>query len=157
MELSTTKFFALSAAIGTLALAVLVAEVLSRRPQSAPTMHTFEPRTFRAQRGFGDARLEAFALNVLADVELRSGDTKASCAILNATLDLELRRKIGDRFGEAESLFTQAPLARAKGRDADVVGLLGDARRRRVEIGDRPGIAECNAELARLPQRPVPA
>ncbi len=31
------------------------------------------------------------------------------------------------------------------------------ARRRRVGIGDRPGIAECNAELARLPQRPVPA
>ena len=111
MELSTTKFFALSAAIGTLALAVLVAEVLS----------------------------------------------KGAGAILNATLDLELRRKIGDRFGEAESLFTQAPLARAEGRDADVVGLLGDARRRRVEIGDRPGIAECNAELARLPQRPVPA
>lgn len=110
MELSTTKFFALSAAIGTLALAVLVAEVLSK-----------------------------------------------GGAILNATLDLELRRKIGDRFGEAESLFTQAPLARAEGRDADVVGLLGDARRRRVEIGDRPGIAECNAELARLPQRPVPA
>jgi hypothetical protein len=102
-------------------------------------------------------RLEAFALNVLADVELRSGDTKASCAILNATLDLELRCTIGDRFGEAESLVTQAPLARAKGRDADVVGLLGDARRRRVEIGDRPGIAECNAELARLAQRPVPA
>jgi hypothetical protein len=50
------------------------------RPQSAPPMHTFEPRTFRAQRGLGDARLEAFALNVLADVELRSGDTKASCA-----------------------------------------------------------------------------
>ena len=69
----------------------------------------------------------------------------------------ELRRKIGDRFGEAESLFTQAPLARAEGRDADVVGLLGDARRRRVEIGDRPASAECNAELARLPQRPVPA
>jgi hypothetical protein len=34
------------------------------------------------------------------------------------------------------------------------IGLLGDARRRRVEIGDRPGIAECNAEVARLP---VPA
>ena len=110
MELSTTKSFALSAAIGTLALAVLVAEVLSK-----------------------------------------------GGAILNATLDLELRRKIGDRFGEAESLFTPAPLARAEGRDADVVGLLGDARRRRLEIGDRPGIAECNAELARLPQRPVPA
>ena len=31
------------------------------------------------------------------------------------------------------------------------------ARRRRVGIGDRPGIAECNAELARLPRRPVPA
>ena len=110
MEVSTTKFFALSA-IDTLALAVRVAEVLS----------------------------------------------KEAGAILNATLDLELRRKIGDRFGEAESLFTQAPLTRAEGRDADVVGLLGDARRRRVEIGDRPGIAECNAELARLPQRPVPA
>jgi hypothetical protein len=51
-----------------------------RRPQSAAPMHTFEPRTFRAQRGLGDARLGAFALNVLADVELRSGDTKASCA-----------------------------------------------------------------------------
>jgi hypothetical protein len=110
LELSTTKFFALSA-IGTLAPAVLVAEVLA----------------------------------------------KGAGAILNATLDLELRRTIGDRFGEAESLFTQAPLARAEGRDADVVGLLGAARRRRVEIGDRPGIAECNAELARLPQRPVPA
>ena len=111
MELSTTKFFALSA-IGTLALGVAL----------WPMFRRYE-----------------------------------ACAILNATLDLELRRKIGDRFGEAESLFTQAPLARAEGRDADVVGLLGDARRRRVEIGDRPGIAECNAELARLPQRPVPA
>ena len=37
-----------------------------RRPQSAPTMHTFEPRTFRARRALGDTRLEAFALNVLA-------------------------------------------------------------------------------------------
>ena len=53
--------------------------------------------------------------------------------------------------------LAQAALARAEGRDADVVGLLGAARRRRVEIGDRPGIAECNAELARLQQRPVPA
>jgi hypothetical protein len=77
--------------------------------------------------------------------------------ILNATLDRELRRMIGDRFGDAESVLTQAPLARAEGRDADVVALVGDARHRHVEIGDRPGIAECSAELAQLPQRPVPA
>ena len=114
-------------------------------------VHKDNPTLSPAGEGCGDDNWQA---------ELPVGDTGRvfdMVTILNATLDLELRRKSATGSAKSESLFTQAPLARAEGRDADVVGLLGDARRRRVEIGDRPGIAECNAELARLPQRPVPA
>ena len=59
--------------------------------------------------------------------------------------------------GEAESLFTQAEFARAEGREADALPLVDEARRLRVEIGDRPGIAECDAALARLGQGRVTA
>ena len=46
--------------------------------------------------------------------------------------------------------------AAALGQSVQSVDIAAE-RRRRVEIGDRPGIAESNAELARLPQRAVPA
>jgi hypothetical protein len=60
-----------------------------------------------------------------------------------------LRRAEGDRYGEAESRALLAAAARAKGDEATSFALLQQSREIRQAIGDRAGVAECDAELAR--------
>ena len=62
---------------------------------------------------------------------------------------LALRRAEGDRYGEAESLALLAAAASARGDEATSSTLLQQSREIRQAIGDRAGVAECDAALAR--------
>ena len=63
---------------------------------------------------------------------------------------LALRRAEQDRYGEAESLALLAAAASANGDEATSFSLLQQSRGIRQAIGDRAGVAECDAELARI-------
>ena len=63
---------------------------------------------------------------------------------------LALRRAEEDRYGEAESLALLAAAASANGDEATSFALLRQSRGIRQAIGDRAGVAECDAELARI-------
>ena len=62
----------------------------------------------------------------------------------------ELRRRIRHRQGEADSLFAEGEIASSEGRGQDARALVDESRRIRIEIGDRPGIVECDAALSRM-------
>jgi len=63
---------------------------------------------------------------------------------------LALRRAEGDRYGEAESLALLAAAAGANGDETTSLTLLQQSRGIRQAIGDRAGVTECDAELARI-------
>ena len=61
-----------------------------------------------------------------------------------------LRRRIRDRQCEADSLFAEGEIASSERRGHDARALVDEPRRIRIEIGDRPGIVECDAALSRM-------
>ena len=63
---------------------------------------------------------------------------------------LALRRAEEDRYGEAESLALLAAAASVGGDEATSFTLLRQSRGIRQAIGDRAGVAECDAELAKI-------
>jgi hypothetical protein len=56
----------------------------------------------------------------------------------------------GDRYGEAESLALLAASASASGDESTSLTLLQQSRGIRQALGDRAGVAKCDAELARI-------
>jgi hypothetical protein len=60
------------------------------------------------------------------------------------------RRGIRHRQGEADALFAEGEIASSEGRGHDARALVEESRRIRIEIGDRPGIVECDAALSRM-------
>jgi len=62
----------------------------------------------------------------------------------------ELRRRVRHRQGEADSLFAEGEIASSEGRGQDARALVDESRRIRIEIGDRPGIVECDAAFSRM-------
>jgi hypothetical protein len=71
-------------------------------------------------------------------------------AVAYGTESLALRRAEEDRYGEAESLALLAAVASARGDEATAFTLLQQSRGIRQAIGDRAGVAECDAELSRI-------
>ena len=63
---------------------------------------------------------------------------------------LVLRRAEGDRYGEAESRARHAAAARASGDAATTLTIIKQIRGIRHAICVRAGVAECDAELARI-------
>ena len=63
---------------------------------------------------------------------------------------LALHRAEGDRYGEAGSLALLAAAASASGDEPTSFTLLQQSRGIRLAIGDHAGVAECDAELARI-------
>ena len=60
----------------------------------------------------------------------------------------ELRRRIDDRYGQAETLFIQAEIAHREHSNEEAGALLDASRAIRVSLGDHIGVAECDAARA---------
>lgn len=69
-------------------------------------------------------------------------------ALADAAESLLLRRQIGDRWGEAESLCTQGQLAAAGGRHEAALCSYRDALSIWAALGDRASLAGCLAFMS---------
>ena len=65
---------------------------------------------------------------------------------------LSVRRREKYTPGKARPirLFAEGEIANSEGRGHDARALVDESRRIRIEIGDRPGIVECDAALSRM-------
>jgi tetratricopeptide (TPR) repeat protein len=122
------------------------AEVFLRQGEAARAAELLEIDSISGVRRFGDRWSVAHLLALASWASRLLGRVDEAIAFAEESLDL--RRAEGDRYGEAECL---ALLAAAHDRDrAHAVDLVRRSRAIRARIGDDAGLAECDAELARM-------
>ncbi|MEM9552770.1 MAG: CHAT domain-containing tetratricopeptide repeat protein [Acidobacteriota bacterium] len=130
-------------AAGLTALAAVEARAGDRR-----AAHRLLQRALGLRRTLGDRRGEAVTLEELASLALADDDPGAA----EATLDrvLEIFREVEDRSGEAYALVRLGVAVGRQGRSPEAFDRFLDAEALYRALGDIEGVAEVDAERARL-------